>query len=196
MPDTDDAPGGSEGSRRSGTRGSSRAPRGTRRTSPPRDAAEALARARDHGRNALAEGLRAARALLDAAALAAGGVPADTQRGLAPLARALDEASELLATERGQLSGELIDAILEALDQEIARWEGRSRDDPDARAVLRAFLGLREILWEFGLRPRDTEEREGDGEDDASGPASSPVRMQKTGGRSGRARVQRVRVQG
>ncbi|MDZ7632890.1 MAG: hypothetical protein U5K74_16510 [Gemmatimonadaceae bacterium] len=32
--------------------------------------------------------------------------------------------------------------------------EMRARHDPEARAVLRAFLGVREILWEFGLRPR------------------------------------------
>ena len=44
-------------------------------------------------------------------------------------------------------------AILEALGNEITRWEKRAQDDPEARVVLRAFLGMREILWEFNAPP-------------------------------------------
>ena len=44
-------------------------------------------------------------------------------------------------------------AILEALDTEITRWEKRAKDDPEARVVLRAFLGMREILWELSTPP-------------------------------------------
>ena len=43
--------------------------------------------------------------------------------------------------------------MVEALDAEIARWEERAKTDDDARAMLRAYLGLREILWELGVRP-------------------------------------------
>ena len=43
--------------------------------------------------------------------------------------------------------------MLDALDAEIARWETKARQDADARAVLRAFLGVRELLWELGMRP-------------------------------------------
>jgi hypothetical protein len=112
---------------------------------------EALARARAHGRAALAETLAALQALLDAAALGASGVPAAEHRGLAAAARWLEGLADGLAARGGSPS--LLVSVAEALDAEIARWEERARDDPDARAVLRAFLGLRELLWEFGLRP-------------------------------------------
>jgi hypothetical protein len=117
------------------------------RPDPPETAGEALARAREHGRAAVAEALAALRALLDAAALAGTGVPAADHRGLAAAARWLDG----LDARAGSPS--LLVSVAEALDAEIARWEERAQDDPDARAVLRAFLGLRELLWEFGLRP-------------------------------------------
>ena len=39
-----------------------------------------------------------------------------------------------------------------ALQVEIDRWEKRSAEDDSARPVLRAFLGLRELLWELGIR--------------------------------------------
>ena len=44
--------------------------------------------------------------------------------------------------------------ILDALETEIARWESLSRQDEEARSVLRAFLGLREFLWEMGIRSK------------------------------------------
>ena len=88
--------------------------------------------------------------------------------------------------------GPLVQAIIEALDAEIARWEARSRDDADARAVLRAFLGLREILWEFGMRPADAERPPPSG----PSPESRPGRGRPGARNPARARVQRVRVQG
>ncbi len=124
-------------------------------STPQSDAApatleEALARAREHGRLALAETLTALQALLDAAALAGSGRPLQSHRQLAPLARLLEGLASRLG---GDGPEPLLASIAEALDVEIARWENRARDDLDARAVLRAFLGLREILWELGVRP-------------------------------------------
>ena len=40
-------------------------------------------------------------------------------------------------------------AVLDALEAEIGRWEVRARSDSNARTVLHAFLGVRDILWEF-----------------------------------------------
>jgi hypothetical protein len=114
---------------------------------------EALARAREHGRLALAETLTALQALLDAAALAGSGRPLQAHRQLAPLARLLEGLASSLGRSDGGGPEPLLASIAEALDVEIARWENRARDDLDARAVLRAFLGLREILWELGVRP-------------------------------------------
>ncbi len=106
---------------------------------------EALARARRHARAAVGEGLEAVRALLEAAALATPGVPTGAQRLLSLASDALQELAATLGAE---------DRVTQAaLDAEIARWEARARDDTEARAVLRAFLGLRELLWELGVRP-------------------------------------------
>ncbi|HME73498.1 MAG TPA: hypothetical protein VKM54_27090, partial [Myxococcota bacterium] len=116
--------------------------------SPPASALEALERARQHGRAAAAEALCAIHALVDAASLATTGVPAEAHRGLALLARALDD----VAGAFGEGEGALLGAVADALDAEIGRWEQRATQDPDARAVLRAYLGLRELLWELGVR--------------------------------------------
>jgi hypothetical protein len=124
-----------------------------RREAPPATVEEALARARRHGRLAAAETLTAMHALLDAATLASSGRPSRAHRQLAPLARVLEGLASDLGRHGGDGPGPLIAAIAEALDAEIARWEKRARDDLDARAVLRAFLGLRELLWELGVRP-------------------------------------------
>ena len=124
-----------------------------RSDAPPATLEEALARAREHGRLALAETLTTLQALLDAAALAGSGRPLQAHRQLAPLARLLEGLASDLARRGGDGPEPLLASIAEALDAEIARWEQRARDDLDARAVLRAFLGLREILWEFGVRP-------------------------------------------
>ncbi|MDG2050877.1 MAG: hypothetical protein P8M78_12010 [Myxococcota bacterium] len=129
---------------------------------PPSNVDEALRRSAQHARNAIAEALLASHALLDALALAttgraasehADGAEANSRRaGLGSLA---DRIALLATAVRGRdadLPEDWTHAILEALNQEIHRWEEQSRDDPDARPVLRAFIGLREILWEFGLR--------------------------------------------
>jgi hypothetical protein len=116
----------------------------------------ALARARRHGRAAAGESALALRALLDALSLVTQGVPSDASRWLAFAAGALDDAARGLGRDApGDAS--LVGAISEALDAEIRRWEARAGVDRDARAVLRAYLGLREILWELGLRTAPTE---------------------------------------
>ena len=119
----------------------------------PRTVQEALVRARRHARASLAEAVAAVRALLDAAALATAGVPSDEQRRLSGLAATLDALAAQLAPDGAGEGPPLLAAVYEALDDEIERWEERSREDADARPVLRAFLGLREILWELGVRP-------------------------------------------
>ena len=85
----------------------------------------------------------------------------------------------------------LLRSIAEALDAEIARWETRAETDPEARAVWRAFLGLRELLWEFGVRR----------EPDANGGGEKSKRAARKKGRSTstrrkKPRVQRVTVEG
>ena len=49
-------------------------------------------------------------------------------------------------------------ALADGLDSEIERWEARSREDAEARSVLRAFLAVREVLWELGTRFDPAEE--------------------------------------
>jgi hypothetical protein len=125
---------------------------------------EALRRSALHARNSIAEASLATIALLDAIAIPLTGRPAaeadrDTGlagRGLSTLARRLAELAQNVRRGDAPLPDELLAAILGALDSEIARWEERSSRDPEARAVLRAFLGLREILWEFGVRGSST----------------------------------------
>jgi hypothetical protein len=116
-----------------------------------RTAPDALACAARHARLAAAEALAAWRSLVDAGAILATGAPSARLRGVGGLSRTL---VELEAALRGGSAGgdALTSALAGALDAEIARWEARSADDPDARAVLRAFLGLRELLWEVGVR--------------------------------------------
>ena len=144
-------------------------------------ARQALIRARGHARNAAAETIAALRALLDAAALGITQESAEQHRALATLARALDDLRERLSSDSSDVSA----LILDALNGEIRRWEERSQDDPDSRAVLRAFLGMREILWEFGVRAE-----------------ARPARGTEAGGTSPRdpkparrKRVQRVEVE-
>jgi hypothetical protein len=152
----------------------------------PRSAEEALARAAGHARAALAETLAALRALLDAAALATSGEPAEARRVLGPLARTLEGLAADLDGAGRDGSSPILVAIAEALDAEIERWELRAREDADARAVLRAFLGLRELLWEFGVRRPETSAPRRPG-----GPDARPAATRRA-----RPRVQRVRVEG
>jgi hypothetical protein len=119
---------------------------------PPEQPNDALARAREHGLAAAAETVAAIHALLDAAALAASGEPSKLHPMLGPLATLLADLERRL--ENHEPGARVVDAISEALDVEIGRWEERAQEDPEARAVLRAFLGLRELLWEFGVRRR------------------------------------------
>jgi hypothetical protein len=126
-------------------------------------------------------------ALLDAASLAASREPSEASRWLGPIARLLEGLSEGMAGDAGEAAAPLLDALGEALDVEIARWEQRARDDGDARAVLRAFLGLRELLWEFGVRRSDA----GKGR-----PEPRPRSAAPAGKRRKQPRVQRIPVQG
>lgn len=131
---------------RSGAPGRPHDARPARHRSPGLD--EMLARALGHARAAAGEAALAARALLDAASLGATGVPAE---GHEPLRGALRWLEELATRAGGSESRRWLAALAAALDAEIARWEARSRIDPEARGVLRAFLGVRELLWELGL---------------------------------------------
>jgi len=155
--------------------------------------AEALDRARHHTRQALAETVAAARALLDAASLGLSGEPTSAHRTLADLARVLDQMSAALSGEDGSFGSGALQVVLDALDGEIERWEKRSRDDQDARAVLRAFLGLREILWELGLRPQL---RPDPGPNAASAPAAQATSRAPARNRRSASRVQRVTIEG
>ena len=120
---------------------------------------EGLRRAREHLGRAAIEALEAARALLETA-LRAGGLDSVSPDSLAgEIGRSLDTLiSALRAGRPFALPPALSVPLLRALDAEILRWEKRSKADPDARPVLRAFLGLREILWEFGVREPDASE--------------------------------------
>jgi hypothetical protein len=160
---------------------------------PPASAAEALARARQHARSAASEALACVHALLDAGSLASLGSSAEASRLLAPVAQLLESAALALSPDSDAVSAPLLSALAEALDAEIARWEARARDDAEARAVLRAFLGVRELLWELGLRRSDT----------ARGPSAAEARAPRAGEAPRgprplrrRPRVQRVPVQG
>ncbi len=166
----------------------------SQRMRDPETAQEAMAQAALHARRAMAEALRAGRALLDAASLAAFGGPArsadaevsrnELRGAIAGLALRLDALADVIAEPGAgldDLQPGLVDALMEALAAEIERWEQRSADDPDARAVLRAFLGLRELLWELGARPTGSRR-------DRSG----PVRSRPSEASS---RVRRVEVQ-
>ncbi len=163
------------------------------REATPANVEEALVSARRHARAALGEAALAARALLDALALATSGAPSETSRTLSWAAAALDVAARGLGRDAPHTSS-LLGAVVEALDAEIARWEARAGVDSDARAVLRAYLGLREILWELGLRaPQSDTQRESPGPRDAA--ASDATRSAPTQRAAARG-LQRVRIDG
>jgi hypothetical protein len=138
-----------------------------------------LARAGRHARLALAEAVHAVRALLDALAIASTGAPSQETERLARLATSLDSLAGTLAGARDEPGTSLFSAVLGALDQEISRWEERSRHDREARAVLRAFLGLRELLWELGVRPEEGEARGNASRSHSTRPASRGPRVQR-----------------
>jgi hypothetical protein len=154
---------------------------------PPEDARRALVRAGRHARAACREAALSLRALLDAAALASAGVPAETHAALRGAAHWIDALARGVAPEDGA-DARLAQALADALDAEIARWEARASQDPDARAVLRAFLGVRELLWELGVRA-DAPAPDAPAEARrAARPAERPAPR--------RRRVERARVQG
>ena len=155
--------------------------------SPPQSVEEALHRAGRHARNAVAEAIAAARALLDAASLVAARLPAGESAIFSPIAHLLDALEEQVGRAESashDYTAPLVAALAEALDAEIARWEMRAKRDPDARAVLRAFLGLRELLWEIGVRTTDPDD------------GAEPARDESAQGRGEAPRVQRIRVNG
>jgi len=114
--------------------------------------AEALLRARRHARRGVGELVLAVRALLDAAALGLSHQPARNHALFAPLSQILDDWAEKMG---GGSEDDIGALILDALETEIARWESLSRQDEESRSVLRAFLGLREFLWEMGIRAKN-----------------------------------------
>lgn len=136
------------------------------RGSEPPDAGEsaesleaALASVAHHARAATAETLLLLRALLDVASFVALGRSAARVAALRSAVELLEQVQAGVRPE-GDPTRDLLADLVDALDAEIARWESRSHDDPEARAVLRAFLGLRELLWEFGIsRPQPRTER-------------------------------------
>ncbi len=170
-----------------GSRGGGR-PRGADATARPASVEQALARAGEHARSALRETLATVHALLDAASLLTSGEPSEAHRLLGPIARLLQGLGAELDGDSEEAAA-LLRALAEALDSEISRWEDRARDDDEARSVLRAFLGLRELLWEVGVR------RDGD-----AGKGGKPgARKPRKAGRPTKPkgpRVRRVPVEG
>jgi hypothetical protein len=168
-------------------------------------AAEALDRARSHARRAIGEAFAALRALIDAASLGWSGRPSEAHAALRGISQLLEEQAQRFQDGEAGVPAAVMNAIVGALDQEIARWEKRASLDPDARAVLRTFLGLREILWEFGLRRDDTspmKKSAKEGPEEKASPAKKRApRKRSTSPRAGtappkrRTRVQRVDVQ-
>jgi hypothetical protein len=159
----------------------------------PETAGEALERARTHARSAAAETLASLHALLDAAALAASGQPSEFHGLLGPLAKLLEGLAERLGHQGEPVGAPILEAVTEALDAEIARWEDRAREDPESRAVLRAFLGLRELLWEFGVRRGG---QNGGGPGDEAEPSAAGPRARRTVRNHRQPRVQRVPIEG
>lgn len=162
---------------------------------------QALERAVEHAQLALSEGVASARALLDAASIGVSGGPAKDHAKLSELAWALDRISAALSGEAPTLRAAALNSLLAAVDREVARWEIRSRSDQDARAVLRAFLGLREILWEMGVRPGEAKPGTGDSKRDGHGRAkyATGKRSKPTPPDTSRpkpARVQRIKIRG
>jgi hypothetical protein len=81
----------------------------------------------------------------------------NVQRGLEELIAEIRENGSFV------LPAVFAEPLAEALELEIKRWELRSSTDADARVVLRAFLGLRELLWELGMRPGTSSTSDGAG---------------------------------
>jgi hypothetical protein len=169
------------------------------------DVQEAIDRARSHLRAALRESVEVSRALVDAA-LRAGGLDDASREGLAGEVRAAldDWIGALERDETFRMPAALIEPLEQALQAEIERWEKRSASDESARPVLRAFLGLRELLWEMGVRPatsddgaeQDTERDEATEGTDSSGERDIESADHEDGqAPSSRPRVQRFNIE-
>jgi hypothetical protein len=141
------------------------------------DGDQAIARARVHVGNAARESVAAIAAILEAGGRASGLDPEQTERLAAEVARRF-EAQVGRLREGALFPASLSKPLEEALAREIERWEKRSQRDPDARAVLRAFLGLRELLWELGLA-RDPEPPEQAPDHSPSDPGPKRPRVQR-----------------
>lgn len=155
----------------------------------PDSLAEALARARRHGKAAAVESVLALRALIEAVSLATRGRPSDASRLLGPLAKLLEHLGDELGVDGDETAPRMLEAVATAIDDEIRLWQERSRDDVEARTVLRAFLGLREVLWEMGVRPA--------AEPDAHAPRKeTQPKHRRRGASPAPPRIQRVPVEG
>jgi len=154
--------------------------------SPPASPQEALQRARRHALAAIGESIATVEALLDAAALAVDGKPASEHAWLSGATGVLEGLRAGLGGGDASDAATVLGALADALDAEIARWEGLARDDDEARSVLRAFFGLREVLWEFGVRSRGPS---------AAEEAAAPRAPRRKPRRRGPPRVQRVSVE-
>lgn len=169
-------------------------PPGNQRKRNPRNEREsmrqAFERALGHAQTAAAESVAGVRAMIDAASIGVTGAPADRNPNLGELASLLDQLERTLSGEAPSFRNAAINSVLRAVDREVARWEARSKDDPDARAVLRVFLGMREVLWEIGVRPQRKSSAR------SERPKASRNKPRETGKRpGGRARVQRIPIQ-
>ena len=151
---------------------------------------EALKRARRHGSAAAFEGIAMLQALIEAAALASGGRGAAASGPRNPFATLLEGLGEEFARGTAERSSEWLASLAAAVDSEIAHWETRARDDTEARTVLRAFLGLREVLWEFGVK------REPVATEHVAPKPSKTTEPSRAKTAPGRSRVQRIRVEG
>ena len=169
------------------------------------DVEEALSRARKHLRSATLEGLEATSALLDAALRTAGIDDTDPRSFAGELRASLNDLLAAVRTDGAlRFPSALADPVLAALDAEIARWEARSAKDAASRPVLRAFLALRELLWELGVRadaagPDNSAPEDHADEDGFSArfpQDAAPVKPHaETGRRQARERVQRFEVE-
>lgn len=159
---------------------------------------EALRRAREHLQRAALESVAAARALVDAAVRASGAEAAGRGSLADDLKSALDDWTRSLESDHSfRMPRNLVEPLSRALDAEIARWEKRSSSQEEARLVLRAFLGLRELLWELGMRPDDDGPREAHEQDDDPGhdaPDTAPPRKERPT-RPERPRIQRFDIE-
>lgn len=132
--------------------------RESHRPPPPDTVEQALAQSLQHARNSASEALMAARKLMDALSILLSNEPvvrhAQPDSPIAHLAQAIERWAGAVRGPEPEYPSPELRSILQALDAEIERWEKRASSDPDARTVLRAFLGMREILWEFNSPPR------------------------------------------